>query len=353
MKSIFIFSLSRPLELLVATLNLSLVISSAMPGIAQADDAPAHCLYANIATLPIQFADQQPTIDGRINGKPARFLFSSASDSASLTRAAAEKWKLQLKHSDIEILGSGGESQAYRALVDEIGFGKWTWHHKTFDVIYDMTYSADYDASIGADFLFQHDVELRLADHEIKFFEPVNCKEAFLAYWDANASVVPIEEIFPFDKRQTFTVEINNQKFLAMIGTGTQTTVINRTAAALLGFSPNKEGVTKLDELGAIGKHKLESWVMQFQSFSMGDETIKNPKLRVADLDKAGQIDTNYMLPAEYIDEQPQIILGTDFLRAHRVLFALSQRQMYFSYLGGPVFGPYEEHKSVAEKETP
>ena len=32
------------------------------------------------------------------------------------------------------------------------------------------------------------------------------------------------------------------------------------------------------------------------------------------------------------------MLLGLDFLRAHRVLFANSQGQMYFSYNGGPVF---------------
>jgi hypothetical protein len=32
------------------------------------------------------------------------------------------------------------------------------------------------------------------------------------------------------------------------------------------------------------------------------------------------------------------MILGADFLRAHRVLISHSQRKMYFTYLGGPVF---------------
>jgi hypothetical protein len=32
------------------------------------------------------------------------------------------------------------------------------------------------------------------------------------------------------------------------------------------------------------------------------------------------------------------MLLGTDFLRAHRVLVARSQRKMYFTYAGGTVF---------------
>ena len=34
------------------------------------------------------------------------------------------------------------------------------------------------------------------------------------------------------------------------------------------------------------------------------------------------------------------MLIGADFLRAHRVLVSHSQRKMYFTYLGGPVFAP-------------
>jgi len=32
------------------------------------------------------------------------------------------------------------------------------------------------------------------------------------------------------------------------------------------------------------------------------------------------------------------MLLGADFLRAHRTLVSHSQRKMYFTYVGGPVF---------------
>jgi hypothetical protein len=36
-----------------------------------------------------------------------------------------------------------------------------------------------------------------------------------------------------------------------------------------------------------------------------------------------------------------QMLLGVEFLRAHRVLVAHSQRKLYFGYVGGPVFQPH------------
>jgi hypothetical protein len=41
--------------------------------------------------------------------------------------------------------------------------------------------------------------------------------------------------------------------------------------------------------------------------------------------------------------ERPEMLLGTDFLKAHRVLFAMSQQLFYFSCVGGEVFGSTPE----------
>ena len=46
----------------------------------------------------------------------------------------------------------------------------------------------------------------------------------------------------------------------------------------------------------------------------------------------------------------PTMLLGADFLRAHRVLVAHSQRKMYFTYEGGPVFQP---RAAEARRGTP
>jgi hypothetical protein len=44
--------------------------------------------------------------------------------------------------------------------------------------------------------------------------------------------------------------------------------------------------------------------------------------------------------------------LGADFLRSHRVLVAHSQRKMYFTYAGGPVFPLNRLHVPANESST-
>lgn len=52
-----------------------------------------------------------------------------------------------------------------------------------------------------------------------------------------------------------------------------------------------------------------------------------------------GQRDDYHLRSTERdIAGQPRMILGADFVRSHHLLFATSQRRLYFSYLGGAVF---------------
>ena len=44
--------------------------------------------------------------------------------------------------------------------------------------------------------------------------------------------------------------------------------------------------------------------------------------------------------------DRPSMLLGADFLRSHRVLVSHSQRKLYFTYLGGPVFQSREPSTS-------
>ena len=47
------------------------------------------------------------------------------------------------------------------------------------------------------------------------------------------------------------------------------------------------------------------------------------------------------------------MLIGADFLRAHRVLVSHSQRKMYFTYVGGPVFAtPPRPPQSGSEPRT-
>ena len=72
--------------------------------------------------------------------------------------------------------------------------------------------------------------------------------------------------------------------------------------------------------------------------FAIGNETIRDTPIGFADLWKdATYTPTGSHLPRR-VQGNPPVLLGADFLRAHRVLVAHSQHKVYFTYEGGPVF---------------
>jgi hypothetical protein len=142
------------------------------------------------------------------------------------------------------------------------------------------------------------------------------------------------------DLRPRITVELNGQKVTAMIDSGAQYSVIDLRAGRKIGVSPDSAEVTALaGTAGGIGTHAVSQWIVPVATVAIGDETIKNVKLRMADLWGAVRRDRDTEATFEMREAQPMMLLGADFLAAHHVLFARSQGRFYFSYLGGTVFG--------------
>ena len=122
-------------------------------------------------------------------------------------------------------------------------------------------------------------------------------------------------------------VKINGVTLWALIDSGANRSHIDPEAARALGFSTTAAGVTYSNKVDGIGSEQRALWNMTFDTFTIGDEVIKHP--RIAVLDEGG---TNLGI------KQHQMTLGQDFLKAHHVLLAPSQMQFYFTYDGGPCF---------------
>ena len=71
---------------------------------------------------------------------------------------------------------------------------------------------------------------------------------------------------------------------------------------------------------------------------SIGQESIENVKLRIADLFSMNtEVHTGSFIPRSVFDN-PDMVIGADFFMAHRVYVARSQKKIYFTYKSGPIF---------------
>jgi predicted aspartyl protease len=287
------------------------------------------CTYIELAELPVKYAGPAlvPTIAGAVNGKPARMLMDTGSYTSALTRGLVETLKLKLHPTVSWVTGVGGETRLYEARIDDMEVGPTRSGSTIMRVIGEPGSLPWFDAIVGAPFLMQADLEVFLAERTIKFFRPRNCKDSFLAYWtDVPVSVIPYAWRYAQGENPQFTVDINGQKFDAIIDTGAEVSSISLAAARRAGWRANAPDVKRMPDMAGVGEGRAAHWSGRFEKIVIGKELITDVRLGVLDTETRHGAD---------------VYLGRDFLRAHRVLFASSQKKLYISYLGGEPLGSH------------
>lgn len=301
----------------------------ASPLAAHAAGADA-CRYVPVASLQLRGTGDvwQPTVDGTINGKPAVMLFDTGASATKLVKDAAEKFDIALRQTGRYSYGIGGASVSYIAKVDDFAVGGAHSGKIQMNVLGNMGKRPQFDAIVGAEIALQMDLEISLAEHQVRFYRAsTGCDDTYLAYWSQDAMEVPFGGTETGHKNPRMIVDVNGTKMEAMIDTGASSTSMTRAAAERAGIRVGTPEVVKVGTSTGIGEARIDVWQTTVENFTIGSETIKNAHLGIRD-----------NAPQGTMVGMPDILLGADFLRAHRVLIAMSQRRFYITYNGGEVF---------------
>jgi predicted aspartyl protease len=306
---------------------LPLACALLLSPLAHADDAP-RCTYVEVADMPLKYAgpDLVPAVDGVIDGAPAVMLVDTGAFDTSLTMNAVLKRDLIMHMTGRYVEGISGSSRLYAARIGEFAIGPVKSARKRLDlyVIGETTFTPAFDALVGAPFLLQADMEFDLRAKHMKFFRPQNCNsDSAMNYWKEDAVSVPFAYSRSTSPNPHFTVLVNGKELDALIDTGAHDTFLTKRGAERLGIDVKSASVTRQGYSGGIGSDRAANWTTPVKTVQIGGETIQDGELRIVDVQ--GLVDAD-------------LFLGQDFLRAHRVLFAMSQRKVYFAYLGGDAF---------------
>jgi tetratricopeptide (TPR) repeat protein len=168
------------------------------------------------------------------------------------------------------------------------------------------------------------DVEYDLARGAIRLMRPHDCRNANMAYWATSQpySVVTIDWATAQAPHTTSVAYVNGAKIRVLFDTGAPTSVLTLTAAGWAGVKPGGDGVVDAGLSHGVGRKLVQTWIAPFASFKIGDEEIRNTRLRIGDI---GIRDAD-------------MLIGADFFLSHRLYVASSQHKLYFTYNGGPVF---------------
>ncbi|HYE49073.1 MAG TPA: aspartyl protease family protein [Azospirillaceae bacterium] len=322
--------------------------------IGAAGGAAAQCKLGKVATLPVLMDGNRPLAEGTINGQKVRVLIDSGAVHSMIYRSAANRLGLDAVTLDGAVLhGVGGKSRVETTVVDDISVGSFKGKEVRLLVAGEHEPSSGQAMILGQDLLQRFEVEYDLANGTVNFMKAIDCGDTPLIYWADTYSLAEIQPSRGRVKHVEVDVLVNQAKVRAILDTGAYTSVLSQRAAARAGVTPETQGVQAEGLAGGIGRHRIDTWVGTFASFTVGDETIRNAKLRFADLFRHNkQVELGSRMAREF-EGLPEMLLGADFFRSHRILVSHSQGKIYFTHNGGPVFqviGPMlEEGPEEAE----
>jgi len=325
----------RGLRIPAAVLAATAVLLASGSGI-----AASTCKFGKLAEWTVRTGTSQVIVDGAINGKKIGIMLDTgAAYSIVLYSAVAELGLALRPYGDIRLFGVGGETNVNAARIDEFRIGDTVRRDWLVVVGGEGDTFRGIGFILGSDFLGKVDVEFDLAHNAVRLFVPKDCDGAPLAYWaTSGVGVVELDNSSSARSQTLLTVHVNGRPVLAQLDSGAATTILTKIDAARLGVTPETAGVVAVGVGGGLGPRTMQVWNGAFESFSIGNETIRDTTIRFADLWKDMTRTSAGGRTRQAVEVMPGMLLGADFLRSHRVLISNSQHRMYFTYAGGPVF---------------
>ncbi|HZR35342.1 MAG TPA: aspartyl protease family protein [Nevskia sp.] len=284
----------------------------------------ANCHLDRYGTLPVEMIGSRPTALIRINGSDTRLILDTGAFFSIMSNANATALKLEPRPVPLglRVRGVGGAAYFEVARVKDFEILDATLH----DVDFLVGGSDPGYGLLGANILDFADLELDLAHGKLTLFKTQHCGKARLAYWLKDEDDYNFADLDPSgdtsDQRTFVEATINGRKARALLDSGAPVTVLSRSAAERAGIDLKGPGVEAGHRAFGLGARSVGAWIARIDTFTVGTEVIQNSQMMVVD-DTLGDAD---------------LILGVDFLLAHRMFIGNSVGKAYFTYNGGRIF---------------
>jgi tetratricopeptide (TPR) repeat protein/predicted aspartyl protease len=291
--------------------------------------ASGKCKLGKIFEFPITMTGMGPITTAKVNGTDVKFMVDSGAFWSIISSASAAELKLSTHPAPFGFYMVGvGAARTDMAVtkVKEFTLAGFSFHNIDF-----VVGGSQVDAGIGV--LGQNllhaadaDVEYDLGQGVVRVMKPIDCdRNVKLAYWIGSTTVYSDLKIEPTTRLNPEAIghaSINGAEIRVMFDSGASLSMVSLQAAARVGIRPDSPGVVPGGPTQGFGKVTIPTFIAHFASFKLGEEEIRNARLRIADID-LGNAD---------------MLIGADFFLSHHIYVANGQRTIYFTYNGGPVF---------------
>jgi len=287
-----------------------------------ATGAAAACRLEGFAAIPVTMMGMRPTVHVTLDGQDAVFLIDTGAFASVLSPAAASRYHVRVySRARTDVEGVGGAESAQFARVEYVQLGGASFYDTPFLVAEGL--GRDFAGVLGRDILGQADAEYDFANGVMRLIRPKGCGDRdVLSYWTDRPTVLEARPSFAGGASLDAFGQINGQKVRIGFDSGSAYSDMTLQAAARAGVTPTSPDVAPARATVGISGRPAATWTAPFDRVALGTETVLHTRLRITRSELAGD----------------DMLLGADFFLAHRIYVSRSQRRIYFTYNGGPVF---------------
>jgi predicted aspartyl protease len=329
--------LNRRFDAMITARGMLIAAAAVAVGLAYPAPAAAECKLLQVAEFQVDTNRNQVVFDGELNSQPIKVLIDTGAEISVIWRPAAARLGLKLSIVPrARMYGIGGESVVEAAYVSQLKLGNFTAKNWNLFVAGDI--QGGFDMVLGQDFFSKHVVEFDLQHHAVRLFQPRGCRTEQLVYWSTTYSLADIDATALGSHRIETTVMLNGKKVHAIVDSGAAMSIVTKFAAARAGVEAEGDKRESVQLINGFGRKSSESWIGTFDSFAFGDESLRNARLRIADLNQYNRTTSLGSRLESAVEGTPDMMIGADFLMSHRMMIDVQERKIVFTYLGGKVF---------------
>ncbi len=280
------------------------------------------------AELAVTMVGTAPRVAVTLNGHAANLTLDTGAFWSNISPAAAAEMNLPLHSAPwgLMVQGIGGSETPSVASIKNFGFGGFEIHDVEF-LVGGSEVGMNTAGLLGQNLLEKFDVEYDLANGKIRLLQAKGCAKAPLVYWLKAGDSYSTLTVDRIDPRVPFAIGhamLNNAQIKVMLDSGAQVSLLTRRAAERAGVKIDSPLATPAGVTAGMGRRLINTYTAMFDSLKLGDgEEIHRTRLRIGDTD---------------LPQNIEMLLGADFFLSHHIVVANSQRKVYFTYNGGPVF---------------
>jgi predicted aspartyl protease len=251
------------------------------------------CQMGRVADLPLEAVNRHIVTPVLINGKQASMILDTGATITTLTAEAVERLDLgSPAYTSGRATGIGGSRGLSVLSTADFKLGDLKGKYLHFGVFegHRALGPSPADGLLGMDLLSQLDVDLDLPERRALLYRAVgNCERPGAALAPPLYSL-PMEQ-GPDAFSPIVNVTISGHTMRALLDSGSDSNIIFRHAAHVLGLDETALASDRTGQSQGIGLRAVEFHRHIIEPISIGDLTVRNMRVNVADARSPGDFD--------------------------------------------------------------